>query len=344
MSEFELLKTIYEHLQDDESRELMSIMLRKAVSESPMEYLPRLSAYCKNPTIETRLSEKISKYKGIIIYGSGLDGRASNIALRRCGYSIECFCDSYKAGVEIDGVKVIDVNDAIVSYPDHLICVCSRKYGLDMYKNLLAKGVSEERIYVSAYSVIIGSNSGAQYFDVLKPPTGGVIIDGGAYDGDTALQMMNWVGNKYDKILCFEAEPKQAEALDRRIKQSGWENVQVIGKGLWNQSKVINFKSSNAGSTITSDGDTSITCCALDEEVSEKVSFIKMDIEGAELKALQGATGIIKRDKPGMAICIYHKRADILDIASYIISLIPECKMWIRHYTTYRWETVLYVE
>ena len=84
---------------------------------------------------------------------------------------------------------------------------------------------------------------------------------------------------------------------------------------------------------------------SLDEIVKdEKVSYIKMDVEGSELKALQGAKETIKNNKPKLAICIYHKPEDILDLLTYILELVPEYKLSIRHYTSCMWETVLYAE
>ena len=85
-----------------------------------------------------------------------------------------------------------------------------------------------------------------------------------------------------------------------------------------------------------------IKVVTIDGIVKEKVTFIKMDIEGSELKALHGAEKTIMRDKPKLAISIYHKLEDILDIPAYIHHLVPEYKFYIRHYSLNAAETILY--
>ena len=67
-----------------------------------------------------------------------------------------------------------------------------------------------------------------------------------------------------------------------------------------------------------------------------------MDIEGAELSALHGAEKTIKRDKPVLAICVYHKREDLIAIPQYIKELVPEYKLYLRAHFPYASELVLY--
>ena len=95
-------------------------------------------------------------------------------------------------------------------------------------------------------------------------------------------------------------------------------------------------------SRIDENGEDEVEVRALDEVVDGKVTFIKMDIEGAELQALFGAEKTIKKYKPKLAICIYHRLEDILEIPAYIHSIVPEYKFYIRHYSFSTSETVLY--
>ncbi len=80
----------------------------------------------------------------------------------------------------------------------------------------------------------------------------------------------------------------------------------------------------------------------LDDFLDEKISFIKMDIEGAELLALKGARLCIRKYKPKLAICLYHKALDFLEITNYVKELVPEYTVSIRKHSKGIYGTVLY--
>jgi hypothetical protein len=80
----------------------------------------------------------------------------------------------------------------------------------------------------------------------------------------------------------------------------------------------------------------------LDIKIKEEVSFIKMDIEGWELKALSGCKDHIINDKPKLAIAVYHNSNDFHQIPNYILSLNPDYDLYLRHYTEGWSETVMY--
>ena len=88
----------------------------------------------------------------------------------------------------------------------------------------------------------------------------------------------------------------------------------------------------------------SIPVAAIDETVEpdDKVTFIKMDVEGAELESLRGCKRTIKKYRPKLAICIYHRPEDMIQIPIYIKELVPEYRLYIRHHSNCAWETVLY--
>ena len=67
-----------------------------------------------------------------------------------------------------------------------------------------------------------------------------------------------------------------------------------------------------------------------------------MDIEGAELKALHGCKEILVKHRPKLAICVYHKKEDIVEIPLYLHDVVPEYKFYMRHYSVRAYETVLY--
>lgn len=97
------------------------------------------------------------------------------------------------------------------------------------------------------------------------------------------------------------------------------------------------------GSRVSDAGE-DVKCDTLDRLLEgKKISFIKMDIEGAERRAVMGARDIIEKNKPVLAICIYHKPEDFFDIPLLIESLFPgEYKYFVRQYRYGHSETVLY--
>ena len=125
----------------------------------------------------------------------------------------------------------------------------------------------------------------------------------------------------------------------------------IVPKGAWDKQCRLSFVATgNATSHIVEGeiadaiGDTeSIETNSIDNEAGDMaVSFIKMDIEGAELKALQGSVNAIKQSTPTLAVCVYHNKEDLLDVAEYLKTIVPEYKLYLRHHNWGATETVLY--
>ena len=94
------------------------------------------------------------------------------------------------------------------------------------------------------------------------------------------------------------------------------------------------------------DDDVVIPTSTIDKMVAEgkieKVDFISMDIEGAEIEAIKGAENTLKKFKPKLAISLYHRPSDFKTIAEYIKGLNLGYKFYFNHFTMHIEESVLF--
>jgi len=218
--------------------------------------------------------------------------------------------------------------------------------------NLLQDKQSKETLVAFINSKISGEPYGLyelmdqdQYFNDLVPfGSNEVFIDCGAYNGDTILGFVNKVGKEYKKIYAFEPDDINNDILIKTVEKNNLHDIQIIKKGCWRSEAKLTFSSDGEQSTFNSNSnDIIIEVDAIDNIVQkDKVTFIKMDVEGSELDALQGAKKTIMKDKPNLAICVYHKPEDLLTIPQYILSIAPDYKFYLRHHQFISWETVLY--
>jgi FkbM family methyltransferase len=171
-------------------------------------------------------------------------------------------------------------------------------------------------------------------------------INCGAYDGDTVMRL-NGLYGKVDAIACFEPDLENFELLTRYLCAKHDEIAQSIIAfpcGAFSHETQLRFASGNKINSMISDtGDSFIQCVALNHVIPGfKPTFIVMDVEGVELESLQGAEMLIKEDKPDLGICVYHAPNHLWDIPLYIESLHLGYKFYLRNYTSFPSETVLY--
>ena len=186
-----------------------------------------------------------------------------------------------------------------------------------------------------------------QYFGptFMSPVPNEIYVDLGCA-GYTIHNFINFCKGKYRKIIGFEAIIQHYnQALKTTDK---YENVEIYPYAAWSSNSDIGFHIGTHEMAVTDNTGREytkkimITAKRIDDIVKDNVTLIKMDVEGAELEALKGASNIINLCKPRLAISIYHHERDIIDIPSYIHDLNPGYKMYIRHHSAFPWETVLY--
>lgn len=189
-----------------------------------------------------------------------------------------------------------------------------------------------------------------EYKDKCTLAAGDVFFDCGAYCGDTAAWAMEKIG-KTGTVVSFEPMPRQQSALEK--------NLATFGKKYGTKTMLAKYAvSDRAGSLVFLDEGSGsrqilanendgvrIETITIDEYCKEHnlvPTFIKMDIEGAELAALHGARNIISTTKPKLAICVYHKPSeDLWEIPQFIKECNPEYEFYLKKPHPY-WETTLF--
>ncbi|MDR3124503.1 MAG: FkbM family methyltransferase [Endomicrobium sp.] len=248
-------------------------------------------------------------------------------------------------------INLITENEFLSTYKNENVFLLSRtcwKYD----KNYLIKnGINRDKIFL-----LFDASCPPEYFpkDIMIPREHEIFFDGGAFDMRDSLAFINWSCGNYDSIYAFEPDIHSYNNCKAVIKNNITlqdKRIMLYNKGLFKESTQLKFwNSGGGGSHIIFDENDNITndvtltnTISIDELLDgREVTFIKLDIEGAELAALTGAKNTIIKWKPRLAISIYHKASDIIDIPFFILSLVPQYKLFIRHYSTCRWETVLF--
>ena len=186
-----------------------------------------------------------------------------------------------------------------------------------------------------------------QYFNFLtyeKESSEEVFLDCGAFNGDTILAYNQFTAGIFKKIIAFEPELVNATKIKDNIGDI--HDILIIPKGLWGKETVLHFTSDSSASRVEENGASFVEVTSIDSVMNgERVSFIKMDIEGSEYEALLGAEKTIKKWMPKLAICVYHKCDDIFKFIAFLDEFKnEECKyvFYLRHHTCTAYETVLY--
>ncbi len=211
------------------------------------------------------------------------------------------------------------------------------KKSQEIFQNILNFKITLDLKFMNQFS----NNKKLQYFedDFYKIPSNPVFVDGGGYIGDTTMIFIDKVKN-YKKIFLFEPTTANMKSAQENLQNSS--HIDFIEVGLSNFDGDVFFNEDDASSSICNAGSLKIKVNTLDNIIQGKVDFIKLDIEGAEQNAINGAKNLISNFKPILAICIYHKAEDWYKIPEQILNMHNDYKIFIRHYTEGITETVMY--
>lgn len=156
-------------------------------------------------------------------------------------------------------------------------------------------------------------------------------LDLGAYRGDTVEEFINHCGGKYNSITALEPDRRTFKKLCDYL-----ENIPdsvAYQKAVYSENKTLVF-SDKAGrqSTISATG-TEVEAITVDTICKDKdITYIKMDVEGAESYAIEGAKETLKNKKPKLNIALYHRSEDIFELPLKISKINPGYKFYLRRH------------
>lgn len=344
------LYRIYNWLEDEESRDVYLSRLNFLITEdfrymSNMisRYIPDL-AILNDTEIPTLLS-RIPQDMPFILYGVGESARITFHYFEN-DRRLKGFCDSdeKKQKNGFKGYAVMKPEELFEDKKSSII-ITSPKYFSEIKDFLMEHGVEEKRIFNMSPYIFVSQEE--QYFnpDFMTFENEEVFVDAGCYDLSSSIRLKAHC-KTLKRVYAFEPDAnnyvKCKKSADKYFRDG---IVKMIGKGTWSKNKTIRFHAFADGSSrITEDGGINVEVVALDDIIApdEKVTFIKMDVEGAELESLKGAERTIRRCRPKLAVCIYHKHEDMYEIPLYIKELVPEYRLYVRHHSNSASETVLY--
>lgn len=360
------MKRLYSLLKDEKSQKLFWARMKCDMDKNYNNFMlfSDEAGYCvDNPAIPRKeawdkIDIAVSEGKKIALYGIGYVGMELLEVFKKANKRIDVFVDRAKFGKIVEGIPVISPHDLISSKNDYYVIISTTEGYRDIVALLHNNSFPENQI-LFPFGMFPDDDDEThphQYFEFLQYYKGGAYIDVGAYDGSTVIdfyQSMKRISPTSTGLAArvFEPDPHNYEkCLD---KLDAYKNVDIqiynLATGSAKDELYFSNEAGSASHLLTKDKDLNeensvikVKVDTLDDILDVPAGLIKMDIEGAEMSALKGAENIIKRDKPMLAICVYHKVGDILAILNYINSIVPEYSFRLRHYGLWDVETVLY--
>ena len=255
---------------------------------------------------------------------------------------------------------ISQLSDSFELYAPTVSVVDGSPFDLDFFKE-------NEDNFHKAYEMLSDEKSKSDYLDILRFKLSGdvkylvkthsekmklydevlplsdneTIMDLGAYDGDTVREFLTVTNGKYNKIFALEPDEKNFRKLER--KTEGLENLIRLNIGAWDKKETLYFAKKSGRNSRLEDGGVPVEFDSVDNIADCEITFIKMDIEGAELKALEGAKNTVRKYKPKLYVCAYHRNEDMFALPFKIKELYEGYKIYFRqHPYIPAWESNFY--
>lgn len=191
--------------------------------------------------------------------------------------------------------------------------------------------------------------SGKHYFppDLFSLGEDEVFVDCGAFDGDTIADFIEETRGRFQRILAFEPDLVTYPHLQERIEQFGYDirgKIQISQEAVGRKPGTISFEATGTMLSAVGSGSSVVSVAELDSALASfDPTFIKFDVEGFEPEALMGASRLLSRTRPILAVSAYHEQSHLWSIPLLLSSLLPErYEFFLRPHGSESWDLVCY--
>lgn len=200
-------------------------------------------------------------------------------------------------------------------------------------KNVLYHTLSSWLTYDFADIDAMYENNYPAYWDLDLIQCGGedVFVDLGAYTGDSVQSYIDTYG-VWKKIYAYEMMENNYRQMQNNL--NGYKNIILKKKGIGESCGILYVDDTTTGfcdaNRLVETGSRKVEVTTLDEDIPERITVIKLDIEGAEQKALLGAKRHIVEEKPKLLVSVYHNNEDIWKIPEILLKMRDDYRLYLR--------------
>lgn len=290
--------------------------------------------------VETFLSAKnrLSDMVVLVAFGTKLEEVIENVK------KISAECELYAPDVPVFGGGIFDMEyfkenfSRLESVYNKLCDDTSRKAFANSIKYRLTGDIG----YLFECETTVEES----YQNILMPKSPCIYVDIGAYNGDTAREFSSYSGNGI-KVVAFEPDARNFKKLEKYAAECDIDDITVHNLAAWDKTEMLTFYSRsgrNSANTTSHVGAKAKEIQAVDiDSVVDRADFIKIDAEGADLKAVLGAKRIISEHCPTMCIAAYHRTEDYFLLPEKVTELNDEYDIYFRHFRHIPcWDTNFY--
>ena len=278
----------------------------------------------------------------LFIWGSDDYSIYSYLVLKDFGYEV-------KGIVNLEHLRNVTSDIPLFLYEDVADEIRGKNVGVIIHQRDMKEvpgEIQQQENVLLLFSHVVG-RCGKQYFDYFTSADEEYFLDAGCLDGGTSKDFIDWCGGNYGAVYAFEANPKMISECKKNLQQfTDIEKLKFYDIALWDEITTVSFDNSSSkwDAHVNPEGNVQVKADTIDHLLGgKKITYIKFDIEGSELKALYGARESILWNRPRMAISVYHEDDDLFKIMHYLIELNLNYKFALRHYHSDSIETILYV-